>query len=405
MDIKKSEVLATAYDQSKGKDGIISMVNQFVENINARIMGKDIAREQGSDEFALPERDAGALVSIGKNAAVSHKKPSFVQRFSFEIRGLDVGDLDGDGKNELVLIDKTNVFVYNWQKKGPRLFKTIEGTWSPNYIYMNVADMDGNGKAEIYVCNLTATNAGSLVFEWDGSKFKEIFHGQSWLIRVVELPGRGKVVLGQKRSAEGNYMGDVHFLKRQGDGFVSAGVLSLPRFSNVFNFVQCDLTGKGSFFTVLLDPWEHLHVCDSAGRQLWKSDDFFGGSLTDMEYMDPDANRMADTAKKLFIASPIFTCDVNGDGKKEVVVCKNDSESTRILEAFRWFGSGRVHFMDWDEVSLVSQWTTPKLSGAVVGYRVADVDNDGLKELVVANVTSGFIAGSPKSRLVVYDLK
>ncbi|HKI49500.1 MAG TPA: VCBS repeat-containing protein, partial [Desulfobacteria bacterium] len=139
--------------------------------------------------------------------------------------------------------------------------------------------------------------------------------------------------------------------------------------------------------------------------QLWKSDDFFGGSLIDMEYMDPDANRMANTAKKLFIASPIFTCDVNGDGKREVIICKNNSESGRIFEHFRWFGSGRVHFMDWDEAGLVSNWTSQKLSGTVVGYRVADVDNDGMKELVVGSVTGGSVAGSPKARLVVYDLE
>jgi len=37
---------------------------------------------------------------------------------------------------------------------------------------------------------------------------------------------------------------------------------------------------------------------------------------------------------------------------------------------------------------------------------VADVDNDGLMELVVANVTSeSYFIGLPRSRLVVYDLE
>ena len=169
---------------------------------------------------------------------------------------------------------------------------------------MNVADIDGNGKAEIYVCNLTATNAGSFVLEWDGAKFNEIIHGQTWLIRVVDLPGKGKVLLGQRRNAEGNYLGGVELLKRQDGDFVSAGSLSLPRFANVFNFVQCDLSGKGSVFTVLLGPWEHLQVYNPTGEPLWKSDDFFGGSLCYMEFMDPDVNRMAKTAQRLFIASP-----------------------------------------------------------------------------------------------------
>jgi TolB-like protein len=410
LDVEKSEVLITAYDQSKGMDGVIPTVNQFAENINAKIMGKDIPyQEHRPGEFAQQEGEGGALINVGKDMAGSHKKPSFVKRFKLEIRGLDVGDLDGDGKTELVFIDKKNVFVYKWKKKGPYLFKTIEGSWSPNYIYMNVADLNGNGKAEIYVCNLTATNVASFVLEWDGAKFKEIIRGQTWLIRVADIPGKGKVILGQGRNAEGNYIGGVHILKHQGTDLVSVGTLNLPRFNNVFNFVQCDLSGKGAVFTTLLGPWEHLQVYNPTGERLWKSDDFFGGSLSYMPWMDPNSSandEAANTAVRVFISSPIFAYDVNEDGKKEVVICKNDSKAGRIFTDFRWFGSGRVHFMDWDETGLVSQWTSQKLSGTVVGYQVADVDNDGLKELVVANVTSeSYFIGIPKSRLVVYDLE
>jgi len=268
------------------------------------------------------------------------------------------------------------------------------------------SDLDGNGKAEIYICNLTATDAGSLVLEWDGAKFKEVIHGQTWLIRVVDLPGKGKVLLGQRRDPEGNYLGNVHLLKRQGNGFVSMGALNLPRFSNVFSFIQCDLSGDGSVFTIQLGPWEHLQVYNATGEKLWKSDDYFGGSLCYMDYSDPTMNRMVHTPKRLFIPSPIFTYDVNEDGKKEVVICKNNSKTGRIFGDFRWFGSGRVHFMEWDEAGLVSQFTSQKLSGTVVGYQVVDVDNDGLKELVVANVTSeSYFVGLPKSRLVVYDME
>ena len=79
-------------------------------------------------------------------------------------------------------------------------------------------------------------------------------------------------------------------------------------------------------------------------------------------------------------------------------------------------GKGKVLLGPWehlqvynrpsDEAGLASQWTSQKLSGTVVGYQVADVDNDGLNELVVANVTSeSYFLGFPKSRLVVYDLE
>ncbi|EFK09032.1 FG-GAP repeat protein [delta proteobacterium NaphS2] len=407
LDVKKSEVLITAYDQSKGMDGVIPTVNQFAENINAKIMGKDLPYQESKPRESDQQLGGpGALIDVAKEAEGSYNKPSFVQRFKLEIRGLDVGDLDGDGKNELVLIDKTSVYVYKWQEKGPYLFKVVEGSWSPNYIYITVADLDGNGKSEIYVCNLTATDAGSFVLEWNGAEFKEIIHGQTWLIRTTDLPGKGKVLLGQRRNPEGNYLGDVHILKRQGNDLVSAGTLNLPHYSNVFNFTQCDLSGKGSVSTILLGRSEHLLVYGPTGEQLWKSDDYFGGSLCYMNWMDPQQNTMADTPIRLFIASPIFTTDVDADGKKEVVICKNHSKTGRMFVDFRWFGSGRIHFMDWDEAGLVSKFTSQKLSGTIVGYQVADVDNDSLKELVVANVTSeSYFVGLPKSRLVVYDLE
>ncbi len=407
LDVKKSEVLITAYDQSKSMDNVIPTVNQFAENINAKIMGKELPyKQQRPGEFAQQTVDQGALVNVGKDAMGSYKKPSLVQRFKLEIRGLDVGDLDGDGKNEMVLIDKTTVYVYKWEKRGPYLFKEVKGSWSPDYIYVTVADLDGNGKAEIYVANLTATNAGSFALEWSGNEFKEIIPRQTWLIRATDLPGKGRVLLGQRRDPEGKYLGAVNILKRQGDNLVSTEVLNLPRFSNVFNFIKCDLSGKGSVSTVLLGPYEHLQVYSASGERLWKSDDYFGGSLCYMSWMDPQRNTMAATAVRIFIPSPIFTTDVDGDGKNEVMVCQNHSKTGRLFDDFRWFGSGRVHFLDWDEAGLVSKFTSQKLSGTIVGYQVADVDNDSLKELVVANVTSeSYFIGFPKSRLVVYDLE
>jgi len=404
LDVAKSEELVTAYNQSKGMDGVIPTVDQFAEDINAKIMGREIRRAEGPEE-EKPKR-TGPIMAAGEDGSDSGHRPSHVQRFKLEIRGLDLGDVDGDGKTELVMIDKDTIYVYKWIKDRLTLFKEIKGTWSPDFIYLSVADLNGNGVAEIYVSNLTATSASVYALEWNGSAFAETPKRDSWLVRVVDLPGKGKTLLGQRRSTEGNYIGDVHILKREGDGFASTGTLNLPRYGNVFNFVQSNLTGKGPVYTTLLDPYEHLIVYSQEGERLWKSDDYFGGSLAYMDYMDVNRNDMAQTPVRIFIPSPIYLNDINGDGREEIVICQNHSKVARIFDDFRWFGSGKVHFLDWDGAGLATKWVSPKLSGTTVGYKVGDLDNDSLPELVVASVTTeSYFVGLPQSQVMIFDLK
>ncbi len=403
LDVAKDKELVSAFEQSKGMDGVIPTVNKFAEDINAKVMGKYVP-EHESGPVARRE-EAGALIATGQGPGGA-KAASYVKRFKLEIRGLGVGDLEGDGKNELVMIDKKTVYIYKWIKNTLSETAAIKGSWSPDYNYVSVADMDGNGRAEIYVTNLTLSDVSSFVLEWDGSRFKEIISGQKWLFRVIDLPGRGQTIVGQKRAIEGSYYGDVFTLVRQGDNLTAGEPIKLPHGGNVFNFVQSDLTGKGGTYTTMLNPYEYLEVFDGQDARLWKSDDYYGGSLAFINDLKTDMNRMVGVPVRVFLPSPIFLSDVDEDGKKEVVICQNISKTLRVTNDFRWFGSGKVHFMAWDGVGLSTVWTSQKLSGTVVGYEVADLDQDGKNELIIASVTSdSYFLGFPKSRLVLYDLK
>ena len=154
----------------------------------------------------------------------------------------------------------------------------------------------------------------------------------------------------------------------------------------------------------MLNPYERLQVNDPQGEEIWRSDEFFGGTFAFIEDKSGDS-REGGLGKRLYIPSPIFLNDVDEDGHQEVVVCQNKSTTKRITEYLRSFSSGMVHFMNWDGAALSTQWTSQKLGGAVVGYRVDDVDSDGQPELVVAAVTGvGFVLQKPRSQVVVYDL-
>ena len=70
------------------------------------------------------------------------------------------------------------------------------------------------------------------------------------------------------------------------------------------------------------------------------------------------------------------------------------------------FSSGNLHFLAWDKVDLATKWETKKIPGEITGYGLADVDNDGSIELVIAAVLrskSGF-GSSSRSKVVVYNI-
>lgn len=403
MDIAKSEALMTAFNQSKGMDEVIPTVNQFAEDINEKIMGRVVARRPAYTMAPEVPRGPGGLIAPGES--FQGKGLGHVQAFRVEITGLDVGDVDGDGKNELVFIDKDTVYLYKWAEKGFVRFKTLKGRWGPNYVWVSVADLDGNGRAEIYVSNPSGPGLSSLVLEWQGNRFVELARNQGWFFRVMDMSGQGSGLVGQKRAIDGSFMGDVQYLKRAGKDFVSTGSLKLPRHGNVFNFVQADLAGDGKTFTVILDPYERLVLYNNHGEEIWRSEEHFGGSLTYMENKGGDAT-MTDTGKYVFFSSPIFLTDVDEDGQQEVMICRNRSRSGRLFGRMRDFTSGTVHFLAWDKVGLSTKWRSKKLTGPVVAYKIADVDHDGLNELVIASVTKERgVARRPRSQVVVYDLK
>jgi TolB-like protein len=398
LDVAKAEELITAFNQAKGMDAVIPTVTQFAQDINEKVMSRPVAAPVRA---ATPEAPKGPGGLIGSGQDFEGKGVSHTQGIRAEIVGMDVGDVDGDGKNELVLISPDTVYVYKWTDKGFVQFKTVKQRWATHLVYLGVADLDGNGKAEMYVSNAGETDVSSFVAEWDGGQFRVVAEGIPWFLRVIEVPGKGKALIGQKREAAGGFLGDVQFLAREGNRFTPTGPLPTPAYANIFNFALGDFGNVGRKDTIMLDTADYLILYEGGKEEIWRSEDYFGGTYTFIQKDNPDGSK-----DNVFISSPIYVVDVDGDGQKELMVCKNTSKIGRLLARFRLYSGGAVYFMTRDQSGLSTKWTTKRLGGAIVGYRVADVDNDNLPELIVVSVIrEDRMYGNPRSRIVVYDLK
>ena len=398
LDLDKGEVLITAFNQSKGMDEVIPTVNRFAEDINEKIMGR-VVRGPAPPSVA-PGVPAGPIGLARPGERYVDAKVGHVRRFRAEIVGIDVGDVTGDGKNELVFVDKGNVHVHQWGKNAFTQVGTYKGDYAAEFVYVSLLDTDKNGRAEIYVTNLGNSDVSSLVLEWQGNTFRKLADRQPWFFRVIEIPGKGPRLIGQARSAGAFFRGPVYELERSGNNYTAGEKLLLPRGANVYSFAYADLGKKsGITNTVVLNRDEKLEMYDANREFLWRSEDYYGGTVTFMQTDDT-------TQVWRYFPSPIYITDVDEDGEPEVMVCKNRGRAGRIFARFRWFSSGKVEFMTWDLASMSTKWESKKFGGPVVGYRVTDVDNDGLKELVVSSVLKeDHLLGKPKSQIVIYDLK
>ena len=399
FDVAQEGELFTAFTQTKSMDELIPMINKFAGDIKAKITGQYIqppVKAKATEGEGGPE---GLTRIKGKS---DEKEIGHTQIFKTGIVGLDMGDVDGDGKSELVFIDSNTIYIYKWMHERFTEFRVIKGKWVPNYVYLSMADLDGNGMEEIYISNLTESDVSSFVLEWRSGDLISISKRQRWLFRVIDLPGKGKTLIGQKRITRGGFTGDVYILKRDGDHFSKAERLKLPSMANVFNFVQGNLITKDRFHTLVLRPaTEYLYLFDQDGEDIWRSEEGFGGTSAHMVAMDS-----SEEETWIYLAPPIFLSDIDMDGLQEVIICKNKSSSGLLFEKIRMFSSGNLYFLGWDRLDLTTKWESKKMPGAITGYCIKDVDNDGKSELVIAiSLRPKSVLGrSKRSHVVVYNL-
>jgi WD40 repeat protein len=154
-----------------------------------------------------------------------------------------VGDVDDDGKNEIVCGSAWKVFVLNWNKNTKKFEETvIKTTTGDNYPFACVIkDSDGDGKNEIHVGYSSPMIS---IFVWNGTSY-EIKFEKKW-------PGEGEVI-------EGVDVGDVdddgtpevcvgtdvvHILQWDGNTFAEEAVLPTFGVLAVVAIGDCDNDGK-----------------------------------------------------------------------------------------------------------------------------------------------------------------
>ena len=352
-----------------------------------------------------------------------------------EIRLFAVGDVDGSGTEEMVVLSGITMELYRAEARkivkvgGGKLDSALECH------AMNLADLDKDGKEEIYLSCTRDLAVSSVVVRWQPASGQFVVSAEDipWYLRPLQFPGKGWRLVGQKRGVEKTELlkAGVYLLEGEGDGRYREGErLPLPAGVNVFDFVYADLDGDHAMELVAIDAKEKLRVYSSTNELLSVSKNSYGGSKIyvgpsragvlneqDRKNFTPDE----DMARKLiFVPSRLQVVDVDGNGRDEVVINRNSQSALSILEKIRIYNDGLVVGLTWDGEAMNEAWLSGSFRGYIAGFTLSPKTTDrqwhaaaegpAKADLFVAHLPrSGTLAsllpGVGETQLTIYELQ
>ena len=444
----------SVFAQSQGLDDVVNKVSDFAKRIDIHLIGQaptsfdqpaaaptpaPAASAASSAQATLAtalipagavsakgfrDAEASEVLTSKKGTLTSLINPDFIvlgnersgfwmsNKYDMEFKGVAVGDIDGDGQNEIVVIDHRNVRIFRKVGKDLNLIYSLPGKPSSNYLAVDVADIKGTGTKQIFVTSQTGSIINSFVLEYKDKKFVRVASDLKWFFRVIENSS-GTMLLGQTMGMEKPFSNPIHEIVWDNGKFVEGRQIKVPRGISIYGMTVERLDKSGEEMTITLDDFDHLAVCEETDLPLerlqkvfgakicTRTDDDYGGTKNFLDFSPSQHSNTSDSVESRmlsFINVRILTYDFNKDGKRDVIVVKNLSPVGRALSNVRMYNASEIYNLGWDGSGLVENWKTRKITGYVADYQIKDVANTGVPELILVLVNGS------QSRLVTFSL-
>ena len=432
-----------------GADDIIPAIAQLTTEIQSGIKSRD---EKSAELLAKKSEDDGLSGFQTPHPERAYKKGLYSgatlfggtgdDRFESQgirksssipitVESVTLGDLDGDGVNELVASSRSRVRVFHFADRRFRI--VAEYNFSPRMKIhaINIADPGKSGKMKLFVSADQGKYPASAVLAWDGTDSLQLIEQKMrWYIRPVWWPGKGVILAGQQVSPNisDNFLApgvfELSFDSEKGR-LVRGAKLLLPAKTNLFDFIVADLNGDGMEEMMVIDSQQKLLVYDDAQNLIWVSSANYGGSkkffgppLSEEGRLSGGYDESQQSQRILvFIPGRMDVKDITGDGLPEIVVSTNEVAAyTQYMDNFRTYDGGAVACLSWRGEGLMELWRTNHIEGYVADYAfdgegevIKEKETQFLNRLYVAQIPDAsmwetILPGSDNSKILAYEM-
>ena len=347
--------------------------------------------------FARP--DEGLLEYVAK------------QEFRFKIVDFDVGDINGDGREELVVIAPRRVIVYAYKNKKLKQVASFRAeNQNHKFLGVDVGDINRNGRDEIFVTDHYVDSLSSFVLEARPGKkrLERTWSDVNLYFRIIHPFGQKPTLLTQSPGSNDPIHGPINKMVYKNGRYVNSSILKLPSIYGMnfilYGLTLVDINGDGKNEIVILDKDYHLRVYSASGRMLVQSDEYYGHDprFIDVKVKEDIGGIVQEGEPVRFRGRLQFT----RQGKNRYLFLpKNNSAGGSLLPGLAISTNSSITVLSLSREGFEKSFETKKQKGYLGAYQMVRAKGEEPARLHVAAVEEKAFYGKTISTIYTYFWK
>ncbi|OIQ50546.1 FG-GAP repeat protein [Pseudodesulfovibrio hydrargyri] len=332
--------------------------------------------------------------------------------------GMYVADGDGDGRNEIFILRESAISAFRFKEGKLQHLDTFELPPNVMSVRIEIADLNRDGFPEIIIGGYRFQRQGavraprgepqSCVLSFEGGRFKYVVQKATKFLGVLRIPpAYMPILVAQNKGQRDLFDNHVYEAFIKGDQVEFGQTIPVPPFGTVYNLTYLP-DGLG-YKCVVIGNKHKLVVYSQSFERLYESDATYNSSGVVIEAADKMVGMGGGVTEEHGVTYNIpirgITAPLTSKSRYEMLLNRDLSATAQVFQNYKYYTQGEIHSMVYDQVGMNLAWKTRRIKGQVSDIALADLNNDGHKQLcVLVNTFAGYGYGNRKTLILAYDL-